>query len=111
MWKSTIWEDHTDDSRLAGRKVMSFINVIYFVLEYILFANKYYDYDDYKPSLEISLIINNCLNRRLVALDPSVMFFQDYSCKIEKIELPKTRFALEESIADPKRISKNGILT
>jgi len=106
VWRSTIWEDHTDDHRLSGKKVMSFINLIYSTLEYVLFTNKYYDYDDYKPGIEMSLVIDNCEQRRLIALDSSIMLFEDYVCHIAKIEIPKIRFALEESIADPKSISK-----
>jgi len=105
LWKSTLWEDSDWFPQYKPRTALSFVSFIYHTLEFILFGNSFYDVVEPKIDLLLRVELSGCEGRRLVSGEQSAHLFEDYICRIDRIEDATVEFNLAESIADPRPLS------
>lgn len=105
-WEGVLWEDLRDDGMYKGEKPFSFIGYIYSTLEYLLFINKYYDYEEVRPDLKVRVGFSNFKDRTLVSYTPGVFLWQNYKCEIDTFDISDIYFNVAESISEIKEFSK-----
>jgi len=67
VWKSPFWEDKQGHSE-NGRPVLSFVNVIWSLTEFMIFLRRYYEQISPDGSIHLQIVMNGTKNRELVAL-------------------------------------------
>jgi len=73
IWRQNYWEDargHSED----GKKVLSFVSLIYSVTEILLFLKRLYTkYPTLSNDLELKISLSGCDGRKLSAFEPGVL--------------------------------------
>jgi hypothetical protein len=73
VWRSLYWENFSDFAKQHG-KVLSFVNVIYTVTEFLLFFKRYYERIAPDASVRFSIEMTDIKDRALVATDYPELF-------------------------------------
>ncbi|MGA9158080.1 MAG: ATP-binding protein [Candidatus Sulfotelmatobacter sp.] len=69
VWRSSFWENFSENAKVSG-KVLSFVNVIYTVTEFLLFFRRYYERISPDASVRFSIEMTDIDDRTLIATDP-----------------------------------------
>ncbi len=104
-WKTAFWED-SGFYELRGQNGLEFVGLIYHTLEFVLFCNSFYDFRKLEPDVNISISLDKCSGRKIIATDPMITLFETYECGIDRIDGVNVDFNIVQSIADPKSISR-----
>lgn len=68
VWRSSYWENFSDFAKHHG-KVLSFVNVIYTVTEFLLFFKRYYERISPDASVRVAIEMTDITDRALVSTD------------------------------------------
>ncbi len=74
IWRRAFWED-VEGRKDNGKPILSFINAIYSITEFLLFLKRLYADSLQVPDIYLSIGLNRCNERKLVALDALVAFW------------------------------------
>ncbi len=88
IWREYFVEDlggYEED----GKKVNSFVNTIYSVTEFVLFLKRVYAEKLKVDSVHLSIVLTECKDRKLVALQTGTLISGYYSCKEDRILIEK----------------------
>ncbi|MFH2203904.1 MAG: type II toxin-antitoxin system HipA family toxin [Elusimicrobiota bacterium] len=87
VWKRIFWEDLENKRDEQGRRILSYIYLIWETTEIFLFLKQYYGEQPLIDGVHVSLTLNGTGNRNLVCLDPGIDFRGDYIAQEPQIVL------------------------
>ena len=82
-----------------AQSFLSIISTLYSVTEIFLFTRRLAEKELFSDGLNISITLNNMLNRQLFFYDPYQAFFDDHLCKIDSFEI-KRDFSNQEIVTN-----------
>ncbi len=86
--RQLFWED-SEPGINKGKKVISFIMIIYTITEFLLFLKRFYESLSDEETIVIQVALHGCKNRRLASFEPSVFLTGSYISSEDTIEIKK----------------------
>jgi hypothetical protein len=106
IWKGNYWEDARGYSE-DGKRVLSFVSVIYQVTEILLFLKRLYTQNlKISNTIEIKITLSDCGGRKLAALEPGVIIGEYYISGETTIPIDKEIQSIEIE-ATPEIIARD----
>jgi hypothetical protein len=101
-WKQAFWEDVQGYKTNDGKRVLSFINSIWQVTEFLLFFKRYYEEIAPESDLHLEVVLNGTKDRQIVSLDKPILLrgsfvaHQDSIAVEENIKIVDLRASYKE---------------